>query len=99
MPTGNSIGMERRVHQDEQLGYIRGRVDSLQSEISEFKDIHKSHTEDEEKRQDAMIAEMRQMREQLSFYRHVLWTMKAAGITVAAVLTMKAGDIMHWFKH
>lgn len=90
---------ERRVHQDEQLGYIRGRVDSLQNELSEFKDTHVAHIEKEEERQEHLIEEIRSMREQLSFYRHVIWTLKAAGITIAAIVSFKIGDISNWFKH
>jgi hypothetical protein len=98
MAISGYAGQERRVSQDEQLGYIRGRVDSLQNELKEFKDRHVAHIEKEEERQEDLIKEIRSMKEQLSFYRHVVWTLKAAGITIAAVLTMKLGDIWSWLN-
>jgi exonuclease VII large subunit len=46
--------LERRVSQDEQLGYIRGRVESTQKELTEFKSEIKEilHQHFEEERED-----------------------------------------------
>lgn len=41
--------------QDERLGYISARVESLQSEVLEFKEMHKDHCEKEDEDRKAVL--------------------------------------------
>jgi hypothetical protein len=88
---------ERRVSQDEQLGYIRGKVESIQEELSDFKKevrdtldamahIHEVHVAKEEKTVEKIL-------DNLDVYRFMWLAVRGMALGVVLALTLTFGDI------
>jgi len=100
------------VSQDEQLGYIRGKVESIQEEISEFKGEVKgtiqSHTQKEEERMASLEAHAKANSRaiediqkcidiQTNTHKYIWLTIKSIAGAVFLALTVKGGDIWNYF--
>lgn len=83
---------------EEQLGYIKGKVEALEKDIQEVRDSIKEHREQEAEHNRQVLKELRTLREEQSMYRHVWWTIKAVALTVAGVVTLRFGDFITLFK-
>jgi len=106
-------GDERRMGQDEQLGYIRGKVESIQEDLSEFKvevkdDIIR-HTLVEDKRMEALervvasntktlTAIERSIDAQTNTGKYIWITIKSVAGAIFLALTVKLGDILTLLK-
>lgn len=94
-------GPERRsvVSQEEQLGYIRGKVEGTQAELSEFKDDMKammeSHIEKEERRDELFMEKIDKLTFELTVYKRVFQGLVAI---VLATLSFVFNDLIKWFK-
>lgn len=87
-------GTDRRMGSEEQIGYIKGKVEALDEDIKEMKESLR----EQKNQHKELMSELRSLREEQSFYRHCWWMLKAIVLTVAGVLTLKLGDILTLFK-
>lgn len=101
--TNSYKGEERRVSQDEQLGHIRGRVDSIQNELTESKQNFKEFKELIHTKLEQHFKEEREDREkimeQLDVYRQVYLTLRGIGIGIVAVIAWKWNEFLEFLKH
>ena len=95
-------GEERRVSNEEHLGYIEARVESVQAELKELKDTHKEHCKKEESMQlrlesklDDLVESQRLTLVEITVYKRIFKILVASGI---AVLTLSFGDLAKIFK-
>lgn len=97
--SSNWDGSERRdvVSQDEQLGYIRGKVEGVQSELTDFKDdmktMMKDHIEKEEEDRAEFLAAINKLTMELTIYKRVF---KGLIATIITGLTITFGDLFKW---
>lgn len=92
--------------QDEQLGYIRGKVESIQAEISEFKtevrDTIAGHTAKEEERlanlEEQLAAIVLAVDIQANTHKYIWLTIKSVAGAIAIAISIKLGDITALFK-
>ncbi len=88
--------------QDERLGYIGARVESIQSELSEVKEMHKDHCEKEDRDRDKILDKLDTIESrqndtitELTVYKRVA---KGALVTLGGLITFLAGDIVKALK-
>lgn len=95
--------------QDEQIGWLASKVDSLQYELTEFKEAHKDHVRQEDVDRGEILAALRRtdakldgiedrQRElvyELTLYKRVL---KTVGALLLAIVTVSYNDIVKVFK-
>lgn len=96
------FGEERRMSQDEQLGYITSKVESLQGEVSEFKDSHKEHIMKEQLYRDKIFSKLEDIqttqnviKAEITMYKKVFRVVVASIITVS---TLAFGDLIKFIK-
>lgn len=105
----NYSGKERRVSQDEQLGYIRGTVEALDNKL----ESHMSHEENEVKEIKEEVKELRSevkantehlesisraMDIQANTHKYIWLTVKSVAGALFLAVTVKFGDIVALFK-
>ena len=71
---------------DEQLGYLTAKVEALFDKMEEYR------ANDVEAHKGIDVA-LKDIREQLSLYRHVVLTLKAIAWTLVFIVAFKFGDI------
>jgi len=71
---------------NEEIGYIKAKVESLYDKVEEYRqgdiDAHKS-----------IEQSLRDIRDQLSLYKHLVLFVKALGLTLLFIIAFKFGDI------
>ncbi|MDB4302180.1 hypothetical protein N9924_01295 [bacterium] len=95
-------GEERRMSQDEQLGYIRSKMESLQGEVTEFKTDQKSHHGKEEHDRERILNKLEKIQDrqdtivnELTVYKRLF---KAAIAVFIPVLGLGLGDLIKLLK-
>lgn len=96
-------GQERRMSQDEQLGYIKGKVESVQEELTEFKTdmkalLHEHFTEERESKEE-LSAKIDKLTFEITVYKRVFQFLLASAGAIIAFLTHDLVDsFIKWFK-
>jgi len=90
------------VSNEEHLGYIEAKVESVQAELKELKDTHKEHCSKEEALQvrlegkiDKLVESQGKMLIEITVYKRIFKILIASGI---AILTLSFGDLVKIFK-
>lgn len=88
-------GKERRVSQDEQLGYIRGQVESIQKELTEFKNEVRTalHTHFEEERE-----ERAQIQQKLDVYWNLYLLARGFVLGLLVIVAAKYESLLDLIK-
>ena len=98
----NYCGKERRVSQDEQLGYIRGTVEALDKKLA----AHMEHEENEVKElreeikanSERLDSISRSIDIQTNTHKYIWLTIKSVAGAVFLAITVKFGDIVNLLK-
>lgn len=95
-------GEERRKVQEEQLGYISAKVESMQRELSEFKDSHKEYTQMDsefhakmEEKLDILTNNQNKLIMEITWYKRII---AASLSTITGLIALLWKDILELFK-
>ena len=86
-------GEERRMAQDELLGYMKGKLESLQFEITEFKEHFHRHAAKEEEDRKAVLSAIADLKKSGSIRHGMIKALKAMGLGFVFIVTFNLGDI------
>lgn len=87
-------GSERRMSQDELLGYMKGKLEALQLEMNEFKNHFRHHAAKEEADRVAILAAIADLKKASSIRHGFILAAKFVGIGAVFILTASIGDII-----
>ena len=101
-PAENS---QNRRDYDMQLGYVSGKVESVEKEIKELKDSFATHKQETDSNQQEILKEVREIaksvqmnKEQLSLYRHFWWAAKGILLLAIGFITANWEYLVKFFK-
>jgi len=77
---------------------MKGKLESLQSEVTEFKDSFRHHSEAEEADRAAILAAIADLKKASSIRHGFIMAMKFAGVGLVFLVTASMGDIILAFK-
>ena len=97
----NYKGKERRVSQDEMLGYIHAKVEGLDEKLSNHMDIEEgviaSIKEEVKANSESLKAIEKAIDMQANTHKYIWLTIKSFAGAIFLALTVKGGDLWHYF--
>jgi len=75
------------VNRDEEFGYIKGQLESIDRRIQELEGENKTLSD-----------KMDKVGEELAVYRHFVIWIRSTLLVGAFILTVKFGDLMNWWN-
>mgnify|MGYP000011708625 CR=1 FL=1 len=86
-------GEERRRSSDEDIGYMRARVDQNSQDIKEIKGLIRAQTIAQAKNTKELTDNLKKVTDELSVYKAIIRLAKLMGASALLVMTFKFGDV------